>query len=279
MPQRIGIDYGRELAFVARVHTDSTDNADVEAIKIPDNEAMDIGADDNAAVTLGVPDNLCQVKSLRLSAATESDLRLRAEFELAHTQLEPSETFQYDLIHTGLDNRLLGMIYRRESLADWRQGCRLPDSLAVATIQYRCRAAALGFGYLGFCRPAGGDLVCLADFNQPVVAICLVHNQRIVDLARLDAPTLSAQDENSSRRRAIDFKTVVNFRLMALAQAGISIPLSRLILSNCAEPVWQALADYFPVGVCAPEADPAKFQSNATGGIAPGLVALGLTVN
>ena len=278
MPQRIGIDFIGSQTHIAAVDTDTDGQPTAEIDLYETYSDLEASVADNSSITVGVPDNLCQVKSLRLTASSESDLRLRAQFELSQSQLEPAESFLYDLISTERDHRLLGLIYRRKSLMEWISGCHLPESISIETINYRGRSAALGYGYMQFCRPVAGDLVCLADFGRPVVGICFVYNRQIVDLARRETVQATLSDEAALRRLAIDFKTIVNFRLMALADAGISVPLSQLVVVGASESLHSLLAEYFPVGVSRPELLLSVAVKGEFDDPAAGLVSLGLTV-
>jgi len=274
--RQIGID-----CLDGRIRVAQIDPATNRVLQITANDAhnpLPLDTSDGVVWSFGVPDNLCQVKVLLLAAPSEADLRLRAEFELSQTQLEEPELFRFDLIRTGQENRHLGLIYRREALDLWQQACPLEVPNRQIERRYRCRAAALGLGFLNYARPLGGDLVCLADFSRPVAAICLIHQQRIVDLAHLDTPTFPL-DDNSARRLAVDFKTVINFRLMALAQAGITVPLSHLVLADAPQSLRPLLDEYFPIGITTPQPDPTRLPIEPLADFPGYLVALGLTVN
>ncbi|MEW6051855.1 MAG: hypothetical protein AB1644_12450 [Candidatus Zixiibacteriota bacterium] len=278
MTRRIGIDFVENGMRVATVDTDDTGQttAKIELFNAAYEQKPDLVERD--AVTVGVPDNLCQVKPLRLSAPTESDLRLRVEFELAQTQLEPPETFLYDFISTARDDRLLGMVYRRASLAEWQNARPLPNPLSSGSIRYRSRATALGLGYLQYCRPFAGDLICLADFGRSVTPVCFVYGRQVVDLARQVTVPGKQTDEIALRRQAMDLKTIVNFRLMGLADAGITVPLSQLVVVGVSDALHSLLAEYFPIGVSCPELLPSVTVNGEVQTEAAGLVALGLTV-
>lgn len=276
MTRQIGIDCSDNRIRIVEFDPSTSRLVQITAENAESAPPLDTGRDITWA--FGIPDNLCQVKILRLAAPTDTDLRLRAEFEMAQSQLEEPDLFRFDLIRTGQDNRHIGLIYRREALAIWQQACPLPLPDSQVEIRYRCRAAALGLGFLNYARPAGGDLVCLADFSRPVTAVCLVHQQRIVDLAHLVAPA-PPLDDTAARRLAADFKTVVNFRLMALAHAGITVPLSRVMITNAPDSLHPLLAEHFPVGITAPEPDPTRLPAEPVADFPAYLVALGLTVN
>ncbi len=229
-------------------------------------------------LTLAVPDNQAVVKRLRLNGNHQSDFRTRLSFELAQSSLEDEQLFQFDFHAVEEQNRYLGLVYRRELLARLKQSCGVDD----LSVEYRLRSIALGRGYLAFCRQEEGDLLCLADLTSDGVSMCLVHRQRLIDVAFLPCVGQGIAATEEKGRLAIDLKTVVNFRLAALLDHGVSLPLSGLVFSGNGidSQFCETLEKYFHVDVTPPRIHDGYLGSLA--GTAPVedpirfLVALGL---
>lgn len=234
-------------------------------------------------LSISVPDEECLVKTLHLKGSDRGDIELRGKFELSQSMLDPAEAFQFDLMSTSRPDCYIGLAYRRERLQEHERAIGLPDGASHVHL-FRSRAASLGLAYRTFCRAKGGELICLADFAPPAVSICILHRHHIGALAHLTFSNADLADSSSTRRLAVNLKTVVNFKLSSLADDGVTIPLSALVISGepIDGPLKGMLEEYFPMGVSHPELDPALFAAPevlAEGSAMRSLVALGLTVN
>ncbi|HUV30636.1 MAG TPA: hypothetical protein VMY05_06090 [Acidobacteriota bacterium] len=277
----VGIDCRDGRLYLARV-VHGGGRPEVDSLSTLSRDEISEGCiRDGDRLILSVPDNMVLVKALHLDRTDPVALDRRVYFELGRSVLEPETEFLFDaLIPEDLPLQL-GLIYRRERLRDLLAecGCSGQDNVG-----YLVRAAALGRGYLTFCRPASGELVALVDIAPSLVSICILYRRRLVCLAHLaDSAGRQATDETINKL-AIECRTIVNFKLAALADVGITLPLSSVVLSgaDAGERVRDVFSRRFSACVSGPEINRAFFtESTAGADVDPEqyLVALGLAVN
>jgi hypothetical protein len=174
---------------------------------------------------------------------------------MAQSLLEKDTDFIFRFHDTEVNGRTLGMAIRKELLNGLPGIFGSPGNLEI---DYQLRSLALGKGYLAFCERVEGDLVCVADIARTAVSLCLVYRQNIVDLASLSHTYDNLSVPDQQERLAIDLKTVVNYRLSSLLEAGLSQPISAMVLSGegVSDACRQTVQRYFPVGVRLPKVNP-----------------------
>jgi hypothetical protein len=250
----------------------------IRSLVLTENRAtVDDSLAEAEAATLAVPDEYVMVKSLHLPDDQPGTVRERGVFELASGLLEPLSQYHFELIATAQPERFLGLVYRKQMLTQAQDGFQLPELPG-----HRMRAAALGSGYITFCRPENGDLVALADLSGHSIPVCLIYRKRIAALASI-SNGFGFADEVDQRRLAIELKTIINFRLSALAEEGVTVPLSRLILCgrHVTPHLIRSFGAFFPTGVTEAQVNPAFLEPSvdpAAGSASNYLVALGLAV-
>lgn len=214
--------------------------------------ADSIVADSSIELAIAIPDDLVLVKSLAMRNGSAIDLGARIRFELVHSVLEPENEFLFDSFKSGLSDRYVGLIYRRDRLEQFLQMLNIRGGLNVH--RFLARAAALGRGYMTFCRPEGGELQCVADITRSEVSLCFLYRGEITSLASMRLSGYDWSSPSAPRKLARELKTLVNFKLAGLADLGITIPLSVVILTG--EPVdnnlFDILSGFFPIGVASP---------------------------
>ena len=280
---KIGIDLRGGLYYAARIE-EGAGRPDIKALArferahLADHELLKGGR-----VVMSVPDNRIVIKRIGLPE-NESDPAAKAKFELSQMLLEDEKEFLFDLIDTGRNNQYLGLIVRREQI----DACfsRYSGELFTTSdnTDYRMRAAALAKGYLTFCRPVGGDLVCLADFNDESVSIVFVFRGRTIGFTHASLENLDLSVESDLQKMAIDFKTVINFALASLFEQGVTTPLSALVVSSDGPngEITSALKTYFSIEIATAEINPGFLAERGDVAAIPMekyLVALGLTIN
>lgn len=277
----VGIDRRGNSCYAVRV-TESTGRPEVHSVVCHDDDHRpDDFLSDHDRVVLSVPDDLVQVKSLCLNHSDPIDIRARARFELAQSLLEPESEFLFDILITDESDQLLGLIYRYRRLEELQSEYGVNNFNGVS---YLIRAAALGRGYLAYARQVPGELVALVDFDGRLASICLIYRRRIVGLAHLATGHPDHASDEELSRMAAEFRTVLNFKLASLANQGVSLPLSELLLSGAGTDnrFQDMLKSHFPTGVGRPELNTGYFGDKVTAGDVPlsnYLVALGLIVN
>ena len=245
------------------------------------NEQLDLVQD--STVGLAIPDQLVMVKRMQLEGSFAGSLTDRLHFELAQSLLESEDEFHFDHLAVDGENRYLGMIVRREHIANMVDRHGLESLQADHRLSFRARAVALGKGYLAFCSSQDGDLNALVDLDGAAASVCFIYHRRIVDIAAL--PTgYDLSCESGRERLAVDLKTLVNYRLSRLFEMGVSVPLGRLLLSGdtADDELFRKVKSYFPAGVDRPRMLEGYFSACAEStreSLPLYLVALGLTVN
>ena len=237
---------------------------------------------DDHDLAIALPDNEVIVKPIVLRDTDPGELYDRGKFELAAGLLELETQFDFDFITTAQSERFLGLVCRRALVESRKQ--RLLPNMRPEIASTKMRAAALVAGYLAFCRPDSGELLAVVDLGCDPISVSLIYRHRTIALGSL-RNGFAYNTEPGLKHLAIELKTVLNFRLSALAEQGITTPLAKLLL--CGEPatdrVIDSMAAWFPTGVGRPVFDQSRFdpplledlESPATANY---LVALGLTV-
>ncbi len=280
---RIGLDRRGELIYIARVeqHAGRPEVAALAQFDEAHLKGHHLLADGDLA--FAVPDGEVTIKNITLPADEVENVEVKVRFEMVQSLLEDEAEFLFDSIYTGQPHRYLGVILRKsvfDTIVHDRYGF---DADAVGDDLWRVRAAALGRGYLEFCQREKGDLVCLADFGDGLLSVCFVYRNSIVGLAHLELDKFNLEDDADIKRMAVEFKTIVNFKLASFFEQGMTLPLSSLLLSgNCPNAkVSETVSGFFSVEVTAPQANPAFFSDSAAPAEIPFdkyIVALGLAV-
>ena len=151
-------------------------------------------------------------------------------------------------------------------------------------ISHRARSIALGRGYLAVCDSRDDNLVVLADLAPDCASLCYVYNRQIVEVAAMPLGSYDLGSEVGRRRFGVDLRTLMNYKQSTLLDAGVSVPLTELLLTG--EPVDDALLaavrESFPIQVERPRLHDGFFGSVSDavrGSLLLYLTALGLTVN
>jgi len=288
----MGIDYRSGRYYTARVRQDASERKVIALVTSTESELKEPQVLQSEDVIFSVPDNEVMVKNLHFSQADRWNTDLLARFELSQSLLDDEYEFCFATLSTGQPNRCLGLVTRRRNLEQLTGSLLSSLNPAALLPKYEMRAIALGKGYLNFCHPEQGELVCLADFGDNVASICFMSGGNIIGLAHLplsrfdrSGPALTGlNSEPGLMKMAVEFKTVVNFRLPSLFKERVAPPLSALIVSGDGSdsPVKSALEQHFQIPVTAPRIDKRFLQKEPAaveGTLKDYLVAMGLTVN
>lgn len=276
-----GIDRRGDLYHTAKVRSQSGRPVVEELIKQEQLQSGRIQFEKDCNVTCGVSDNLAVIKRLRVAETGPEDQCETGRFELIQSVLESEDQLHVSVLPTRVRHRVLGIAWHKGVLP------YLPvteSSTSALSIDYHSRSAALGRGYLAFCRVGQGDLMAVVDVTVDCAALCLLYRRQVADIACFDcSPDMMTRSEGM-KRFALDLKTVINDKLAALRSVGVSVPLSALVISGHGvnERFRQKLTEQFPVGVLAPDMHRGYFDSGvleSTQYLSDYLVALGLALN
>jgi hypothetical protein len=142
---------------------------------------------------------------------------------------------------------------------------------------------ALAHAYKYFCKSEPGDLIALALVTDHLVSIALLYHGRIVALGNSSVGATN-RSEGSFKTIAIALKTLINFKLAALHDDGITIPLSALLVlgDKVGESERAVLQSFFSARVAPCSPDQVVVESASRSGLdnpSRFLIPLGLTVN
>lgn len=211
-------------------------------------------------VAFSVPDSAVIFKTLYLPEGHPADLQARARFEIEQALLDDPAEYESDLLPGIGDDRYFAQVMRRSHIAQIRHTLHNGNSLAAPGP----RSIALARGYRAFCRPPGGDVICLADVVDNEVSVAILYRNKPAASAFLNLGGADFAVEADCRRFAIELKTVVNFRLSALADQGVTVPLSKLLISgeSVTDTAVGMLETLFPCGVRRPDFNMAFFDNS-----------------
>jgi len=278
----VGIDYLCGFYYAVKVQQRGSGPHVTALVRLEKPHLAEYHWLDDAEIILSVPDNEVIVKNLHLNRTGSWDVNLQTQFELSVLMLDGPEEFCFDTVYTGNKNRYLGLITRRQNLEQLSSLLFSEAESPVSSPKYRMRAVALAKGYLNFCHPEEGKFICLADFSDDIVSICFIHEGNIVGLAYLPTDRLDWSSTQGLKKIAVDFMTIVNYKLTSIHGDGVTEPLSALFVSGGSDKagIRTALERYFSV-VTTPKIDTRLFTDPTASDIPLEnyLVSLGLTAN
>lgn len=280
----VGIDHRSGFYYAARVQQHASGPQVTALVKLEKSHLNGHHLFEEGELILAVPDNEVVVKNLHLNQTGSCDVSLQAQFEMSQSMLDQENEFCFDAVCTGSKNRYLSLATRRRHLERLTHVLFPQTERTALSPRYQMRTVALGKGYLNFCHPEEGEFVCLSDFSNDVTSICFILEGNIVGLAYQSTSQFDLATEEGLKKVAVEFKTIVNFKLASICENGVSVPLSALVVSGDISEVRirSALEQYFPVVVTTPRINSQFLADSSKASDIPlenYLVALGLTVN
>lgn len=170
------------------------------------------------------------IKRVKVPFDRTLDSEKLALFEFAATLLGKPE--QYYLETYRLDGQLerLALAYHRELVDD--RIAQLESRIA-RPVGFRLRSLALAAGYLNFCRPEGGGLICLIDITEECISYCFMNERHPVAVGFLcRESTFSGDSAPDMKRLLVDLTATLQYQKAELFSSGYSVPLSLILLSG-----------------------------------------------
>ncbi|RKX25796.1 MAG: hypothetical protein DRP47_09220 [Candidatus Zixiibacteriota bacterium] len=280
----IGIDYFDDIYHVARVIHGGGRPSIQALVQYEQSQMKNHPLLEGGEIVMSVPDDKIIVKDIHLETVGGVDLNDQARFEMTKSLLDDDTDFYLDVIDTGIENRYIALAIHRQTLNDdiidpFSQTTNLLQKPRGLT-----RGIALGEGYIAFCRPHGGELICLANYVNDLLSICFVLRQHIVGLSYLNIGRLDLSTRQGQKAFAMELKTMINFKLANFFENGITLPLTALLVSGnkIDDTIMSELGRYFPVSVNRPQFNTGFFSEPEEASSIPlenYLVALGLANN
>lgn len=216
--------------YAARVENDGTRLTVTSLLSSED----DVNGEtlENGRLFFNVDDSMAVVRRIRVKPISFLDAAEVARFELAQSLLEPQESFYFDTLPLESHEtckRYLTIAYHRgiidEMVSAYQMQLRKPSG-------FKLDAVAMAHGYLAFCRQEPGDLLILVDLEPNAVSLAFLYQRRLEAIGRLELAPGEEMTAEQARKLAAEFKMTVSFHLAELFGEGISVPLSRVILSG-----------------------------------------------
>ncbi len=229
-PVRTGIDIIGEDCLSARVRVENSVLKILSVSRISGTEMTNALKTETGVVVLSVPDESVIFKIVSLPQNSTDNQEKVVQFELKCMLLEKPVEFCYDIIQTDQHARLLAVIARKEKLEQIWKSVYLAEENGIHPEGFLARSIALGRGFLNFCTNSIDRMVCLADFARDRVSLCFVLRKSIMAPASFDRSQFDLESEWDLSRIAAELKTIINFKLSELADRGINISLSKLII-------------------------------------------------
>ncbi len=232
-------------------------------------------------LVLSVPDHLVMTREVTITDPGNFDGGVLAEFESTQSILDNSNQFRFECIPLGATSRYQASTVRRSVLEHLTRPLERAIPEVSGGVDYVLRSVALGRGYITFCRPSPEAFVCLADMHEGTISICFVYQAMIVGLTHLATDRFDLDSDAGLEKMAVEFRTLVNFKLASLSESGVSIPLTSLLLSGekAGDRARSMLQKFFSVELDTPHLGSSFFPDpDATSGVPVEkyLVALGL---
>jgi len=218
---------------------------------------------DSGRLIFGVDTSLAVVKKILIKKTPSADAAELARFEMAHSLLDPPDSFYYDILPlNGQDGfrRFLSIAYHKEEIdrltESYAQRLRRPSG-------FKLHAAALVNGRNAFCRPEPGDLQALIDIETDTAAVAVMYKDKLCAARNLETVPGDDIAPTTAKKLAAEFKLMLSFDLSELFQDGITVPLSRITVSGRHardEAIMTALAERFTVRIARPHFNERHFQ-------------------
>jgi len=180
----------------------------------------------------GVDTRLAVVKKIQIKNNSPIEASDIARFEMAQSLLDDPDRFYFDTLPLESNNgykRFMSIAYHRDQIDElidmYQEKLRKPSG-------FKLDAVALANGYNTFCRIDRGELQVLADIETDMVTLAILNQGKLYGINRLESVPGEEISSDSARKLASEFKLTLSYHQAELFQDGITVPLSRIILSG-----------------------------------------------
>ncbi len=243
----------------------------------PDSDLCRDKFDSNAELYFAVPDNQAVIKLVKPPDEPTLSADKTALFELLTSLPEDAGRYYLETYAVNGGRERLVVAYQRKLVEEQIE--RLEEKIHRPS-GFRLRSLALAEGYRKFCRPLGGDLVCLVNIDRHQTLLVFLNKGVTVATGFVARSFPDENDSAACKSALIDIAALVRYRQSLLFKDGFTAPLSLVILcgekadTTLAEPLSQLLR----VKIAFPEFRTELFADSAANPSALFLVGLGLTV-
>lgn len=248
--------------LIARVENDGIRPL-VTALLAEKDDLKKIGFNDSR-LFFGVDEQAAIVKKIQLKKVSPTDMAALVRFEMIQSLLESPDDFYFDarpINDWEGYRRFIAIAYHRHHIDREMTVCA--DRLRQPS-GFKLNALALSDGFLTFCRLDPGDLQILLNVDSLRAVIAILYRRKLHAIGRLDTAPGEAVTAESSRRLSQELKVIISYHLAELFREGVTIPLSRIILSGQharEQSLTAALAETISTEISLPHFQTGYFQS------------------
>lgn len=205
----------------------------IEAEDGVNQKGLDQGDFSDGRLFFSVSPDIAIVKKIRLESAPMADLSDMVRFEMSQSLLEPPESFYFDSLpfaeENGKHQTYLSIAYHRSQIDalmdEYKKKLAQPSG-------FKLDAVALVDGYLAFCHRDPGELEAILDFSPNRVAIAFIYRDQLFAVASVQFQNAGEASEQSWGQLSSEIKMTLDYQLSRFFEQGITIPLSRIIISG-----------------------------------------------
>lgn len=210
-----------------------------------------------------VDQRLAVVRKIRIQPSSPVKAAELIRFEMSQSLLEPPDRFYFDFLPIDDENGFRRFISIAYHLREIDRQIEAYTSHLQKPSGFKLDAIALSSGYLTFCRQEGGEFHILANIESDSVAMAVLYKQKIRLISRPEINPGQSIDDERAKVIAAEFRIIIDFLLAELFEEGLTIPLSRMILSGehaSNQPLRKALSDQLKIEIARPRFNEGYFK-------------------
>lgn len=216
--------------LIARVENDGI--RPLVTALLAEQDALEKVSFNGSRLFFGVDEQAAIIKKIQLKKVSPTDMAALVRFEMIQSLLEPASDFYFDsrpINDWEGYRRFIAIAYHRHHIDQEIAVCG--DRLRQPS-GFKLNALALSDGFLTFCRLDPGDLQILLNVDPLRAVIAILYRRKLHSIGRLDTIPGETITAESARRLSQELKVVISYHLAELFREGVTIPLSRIILSG-----------------------------------------------
>jgi hypothetical protein len=202
-------------------------------------------------------------KKIKVGQHSSADSAEIARFEMSRSLLDPTDQFYFDTVTINEKNSsdcYMSVAYHRDEIDRLVQ---IYQEKLGQPSGFKLDAVALAAGYRTFCRIDPGELKVLANVETDIVTLAILHHGELYSVGRLETAPGEKISEDAAIKLAAEFRITLDYHLGELYQEGITIPISRIVLSGrhaCEDNLIIALMEQFSAEIALPHFHEGYFQ-------------------
>lgn len=277
---QIGLDPRGKTVYAARVETNSGRPEIKALVRFDSNRLENHKLLDGGKRIIAIDDRLTYTHRIHMDDRS-GDIKAKVGLELISMLHDDPANYYFDYAEGDTESTLFGVALRKKTYTSLLE--QLFENRDTIDIQSgRLRSLGLVQGYRKFCRPVGGDLICLLDLTGDSILLVFLHKNRLLDISTLAGDKYDLSQQADQKKLVVELKTILNYKISSFFEEGITVPLSHLVCSgeDIDEHMFGLLRNSFKVAVSRPELNSGYLQMNRENNpplFGNYLVALGLT--